>query len=62
MSLLWVLVVVLLVLWACGYWGVGYTGVRGNNAMHVLLVVVVILVLFELLGGGSLGLHRLRLG
>jgi hypothetical protein len=54
MSLLWLIVVILLVLWAAGNWAPG-SPVRGNNLVHVLLVIVVIIVLYNLLVGG--GLH-----
>jgi hypothetical protein len=47
--MLWVLVLVLVVLWAGGYYR-GPAPVRGNNALHLLLVLVVVLVALELLG------------
>jgi hypothetical protein len=50
--MLWTLAVVVLVLWLLGAFGVPgrmepWAG--GNNAVHVLLVVIVILLLFQLL-------------
>jgi hypothetical protein len=50
---MWLLVLILLVLWAGGSY-VPSSPVRGNSLLHLILVVVVILVLYELLVGGGL--------
>lgn len=48
------IIVILLVLWLVGYFGPNvFSGFpRGGNAVHVLLVIVVILVILRLLGIG----------
>jgi hypothetical protein len=56
--MLWLLVVVLVLVWAGGYYR-GPAPVRGNNLFHLLLVIVLVLVVWQLMGGTSL--HRLRL-
>lgn len=57
--MLWLLVLVLVLVWAGGYYR-GPAPVRGNSLVHLLLVLVLVLVLWELLGGG-VPFHRLRL-
>ena len=49
--LTWI-IVILLVLWLLGYFGPNvFAGIpRSGNAVHILLVVVVILVILNLLG------------
>jgi hypothetical protein len=51
--LTWI-IVILLVLWLLGYFGPNYiSGLpRVGNALHILLVVVVILIILRLLGIG----------
>ena len=50
--MLWTIVVILLVLWLVGYFGPNvFTSIpRSGNAVHTLLVIVVILVVLSLLG------------
>ena len=44
------IVVVLLILWLVGFFGGGRRGIpRTGNALHILLVIVVILVIVRLL-------------
>jgi hypothetical protein len=43
--------VVLLVLWLTGNFA-PFSPVRGNNAVHILVVLVVLILLYQLLGGG----------
>jgi len=43
------LIILILAVWGGGFW-YGPASVRGNNAMHVILVVLVIFVLLHLLG------------
>jgi Family of unknown function (DUF5670) len=62
MGLIELIIVVLLVLWAVGYFGRGRlyggggggsvvgSGGIGNNWVHILLVIVVILIVLRLLG------------
>ncbi len=49
--LTWI-IVILLVLWLLGYFGPSvYSGIpRSGNAIHTLLVIVVILIILKLLG------------
>jgi Family of unknown function (DUF5670) len=55
--MLWTLCVVLLILWALGSFA-PFSPVRGNNLVHVILVVFLVLVLIQVLGGGGLHLRR----
>jgi hypothetical protein len=55
--MLWLLIIILLV-WGGGYWA-PFSPVRGNNLVHILLVVLLIFVLWQFLGGGGFRLHRL---
>ena len=52
MSLLWVLIAVLVILWLIGFVGPDYlSGIpRTGGFIHVLLVIALILVLLTLLG------------
>ena len=57
-SLFWI--VILLVVfagWGGGYWA-GPEPIRGNNLLHVILVIVLLFVLFSWLGGGPVVHHR----
>jgi hypothetical protein len=51
------LILLLLLLWMAGVF-VPISPVRGNNAWHLVVLLVIILVLYELFIGG--GLPRLR--
>jgi hypothetical protein len=46
--MLWTIVIILLVLWALGF-GIG--GAAVGNLVHILLVVAVIVVVFQLVSG-----------
>ncbi len=46
--MLWTIVIILLVLWALGF-GVG--GAAVGNLIHILLVIAVIVVVFQLISG-----------
>jgi len=48
MSLIWIIVIVLLVLWLLGFLGRGRLHI--GNWIHTLIVVAVILVILHLLG------------
>jgi len=50
--MLWTIIVILLVLWLVGYFGPNvFSNIpRSGNAVHTLLVIVVILVVLNLLG------------
>ncbi len=50
MSALLILIVVLLLFgWGGGYW-YGPTNIRGNNAVHVLLVIALLILVLSALG------------
>ncbi|MEK6207465.1 MAG: lmo0937 family membrane protein [Chloroflexota bacterium] len=51
MDLIWLIIVVLVILWLLGYFGRGRisTPALSGNAIHTLLVIVVILVILRLL-------------
>jgi hypothetical protein len=53
------LILILVVLWFLGNF-VPASPVRGNNLLHLIWVLVVILVLYELLIGGGLPRWRFR--
>jgi len=46
------IIVILLILWALGYFGPNvFSGFpRSGNAVHVLIVIVIILIILKLLG------------
>lgn len=46
--MLWTIVIILLVLWALGF-GIG--GAAVGNLIHILLVIAVIVVVFQLISG-----------
>lgn len=48
-NLLYVVAVVLVILWAIGYFGFSY----GGGLIHILLVIAVIAVLLRVIRGGS---------
>ncbi len=48
--MLTLLLIILLIAWAGGYWG--YPATRGNNLVHLVLVIFVIVLVIEFLGGG----------
>jgi CDP-diglyceride synthetase len=56
--MLWTIVVLILIFWALGQFA-SFSPVRGNNWVHVLLVIVVVIIAYQLLAGGGLRLHRL---
>ncbi len=46
-NLLWIIVVVLVILWAVGFLG----GAFGGNLIHILLVIALILIVYRLATG-----------
>lgn len=50
MSLPWILIIVLFLGWGGGYW-YGPGPVRGNNLLHIVAVIVVVLVVYQLVTG-----------
>ncbi|MEO5997199.1 MAG: lmo0937 family membrane protein [Chitinophagaceae bacterium] len=48
-NLLYVIAVILIILWAIGYFGYSY----GGGLIHILLVIAVIAILLRVIRGGS---------
>jgi hypothetical protein len=48
MSLLWIIIIVLVILWLLGYFG--RSRFHTGNWVHILIVIAVILVILKLLG------------
>ncbi len=46
-NLIWIIVVVLVILWAVGFLG----GAFGGNLIHILLVIALILIVYRLATG-----------
>ena len=51
MSPLGLLVLILVIVWLSGYAGWPYAGYRGNNVVHIILVIALIIFFVQLLGG-----------
>ena len=52
--MLWTIVVILAILWLLGALGTVSIPVLSGNTVHVLLVIVIIIVVFQLLRGRRL--------
>lgn len=50
-NLLYIIAVILVIIWALGYFGVMGSGIQGNSLIHVLLVIAIIAVLFRVISG-----------
>ena len=52
MSLLWIIIIVLVVLWLLGYFGrtISPSFPKTGNWIHTLIVIAIILVILNLLG------------
>ena len=50
-NLLYIIAVILVIIWALGYFGVMGTGIQSNSLIHVLLVIAIIAVLFRVISG-----------
>lgn len=46
MSLFTFLILILVVMWLSGYAGWPYAGYRGNNLLHIILVIALLVFLF----------------
>ncbi|UOG77056.1 lmo0937 family membrane protein [Hymenobacter tibetensis] len=51
-NLLYIIAVVLILIWALGFFGVLGTGIQGNSLIHVLLVIAIIAILLRVIRGG----------
>ena len=52
MSILWIIIIVLVILWLLGYFGrnISSSFPRTGNWIHILIVIAVILLILRLLG------------
>ncbi len=50
-NLLYIIAVVLILIWALGYFGILGTGIQGNSLIHVLLVIAIVAVLLRVISG-----------
>lgn len=50
-NLLYIIAVVLILIWALGFFGV-IAGLEGNNLIHILLVIAIIAILLRVIRGG----------
>lgn len=51
-NLLYIIAVILILIWALGFFGVLGTGMQGNNLIHILLVIAIIAILLRVIRGG----------
>lgn len=50
-NLLYIIAVILVIVWALGFFGVMGSGIQGNNLIHILLVLAIIAILFRVISG-----------
>ena len=50
-NLLYVIAVILILIWALGFFGILGTGLAGNNLLHILLVIAIIAILLRVISG-----------
>ncbi len=50
-NLLYLIAVVLILIWALGYFGILGAGIASNSLIHVLLVIAVVAVLLRVISG-----------
>ena len=50
-NLLYFIAVILIIIWALGYFGVMGSGIQGNGLIHVLLVIAIIAILLRVISG-----------
>lgn len=50
-NLLYIIAVILIIIWALGYFGVMGAGMQGNNLIHILLVIAIVAVLLRVISG-----------
>ena len=52
-NLLYIIAVMLIIIWALGFFGVMGAGIAGNGLIHILLVIAIIAVLLRVISGRS---------
>ena len=50
-NLLYIIAVILIIIWALGYFGVMGAGIQGNNLIHILLVIAIVAILLRVISG-----------
>jgi hypothetical protein len=53
-NLLYIIAVILIIIWALGFFGVLGTGLANNSLIHVLLVIAIIAILLRVIRGGRI--------
>jgi len=49
-SILWLVAVICIIIWLLGFLGV-MPGINGNSLIHILLVIAVIVILYNIISG-----------
>lgn len=50
-NLLYLIAVVLILIWALGFFGILGAGIAGNGLIHILLVIAIIAILLRVISG-----------
>ncbi len=50
-NLLYIIAVILIIIWALGYFGIMGAGIQGNSLIHILLVIAIIAILLRVISG-----------
>ncbi|GAB3892842.1 hypothetical protein GCM10028803_06200 [Larkinella knui] len=50
-NLLYTVAVILIIIWALGFFGILGTGIAGSNLIHILLVIAIIAILLRVIRG-----------
>ena len=50
-NLLYTIAVILIIIWALGFFGVLGTNLAGNNLIHILLVIAIVAILLRVIRG-----------
>ena len=50
-NLLYIIAVILIIVWALGFFGILGTGIQSNGLIHILLVIAIIAILFRVISG-----------
>lgn len=50
-NLLYIIAVILIIIWALGFFGIMGPGIQGNGLIHILLVIAIIAILFRVISG-----------
>ena len=49
-SILWLVAVICIIIWALGFFGIA-SGMPTGNLIHILLVIAIIVILYNLISG-----------